>query len=79
MACQLPQDWKAPLELRQMLLDIAYSVADSEVLSFIAFAKLTVAILDDAIEPAQVSESIKAVIVHELWRDFACGRRRLSL
>jgi hypothetical protein len=59
-----------------MLLDIAYSVSDGEFPSFIAFAKLIVAILEDAIEPETVSESVKADLVHELWKDFACGKGR---
>ena len=60
-----------------MLLDIAYSVGEGEILSFVGFAKLVVAILEDAIEPAQVSESIKADTVYELWKVYACGKRKL--
>jgi hypothetical protein len=61
-----------------MLLDIVYSAGEGEFLSFISFAELIVAVLEDAIEPAHVSESIKADTVHELWKDYACGRRKLQ-
>lgn len=63
-------------ELRRMLLAIAYACSDDSFLSFIEFAKLVVAVLEDAVEPVQLSESVKADTVHELWKDYACGKNR---
>jgi hypothetical protein len=57
-----------------MLLRIAYSFSDGSFLSFIEFVKLIVAVLEDAVQPEQLSESAKAEIVNELWKVYACGK-----
>jgi hypothetical protein len=67
---------KVSQELRQMLLDIAYSVSDGEFLSFVAFAKLVVDVLEDAVEPERLLESEKADVVCQLWKEYAAGRRK---
>jgi hypothetical protein len=69
---------KINYELKRMLLDIAYSFGDGSFLPFIEFAKLTIAVLDSAVEPEQVLESTKADVVYELWKDYAAGRRKPS-
>lgn len=67
-----------PLTLRQMLLDIAHSVSDGQFLSFIAFAKLVYAVLEEAVKPLDLLESAKAQTIYELWIDYAAGRRTAS-
>ena len=62
---------KVDCGLRKMLLAIAYSFSDGSFLSFVEFAKLVVAVLEDAVEPEQLSESVKAETVYELWKEYA--------
>jgi hypothetical protein len=62
--------------LKRMLLDIALRIGAREHLSFIAFANVIVAVLDDAVEPECLSESTKAETVNALWKEFSCRRRQ---
>lgn len=64
--------------LRQMLLDIAYSFAGDDFLTFLQFTKLVVAVLEDATRPSTLLESAKAQLVYELWQDYAAGRKLAS-
>lgn len=64
--------------LRQMLLDIANAFSDGGMLTFLEFTKLTIAVLEDAIDSKPLLESAKAQLVYELWRDYAAGRKRAS-
>lgn len=66
---------KIHLELRRMLLSIAYSFGDGKMLPFIEFAKLVVAVLESEMEGKDLFESVKAETVYELWKEYACGRR----
>ncbi len=66
---------KVDLETRRMLLSIAYSFGDGKMMSFIEFAKLVVAVLEDAMEGKDLLESVKAETAYELWKEYACGRR----
>ena len=66
---------KVDLEVRRMLLSIAYSFGDGKMLPFIEFAKLVVVVLEAEMEGRDIFESVKAETVYELWKEYACGRR----
>jgi hypothetical protein len=70
---------KVDLEVRRMLLSIAYSFGDRKMLPFIEFAKLVVAVLEAETEGKDLFESVKAETVYELWKEYAAGRRPRQL
>jgi hypothetical protein len=70
---------KVSLDMRKMLLGIAYDFSDGKMMTFLEFAELVVSVLEDAVEPDELMESTKAEAVYDLWKAYAAGQRPWAL